>query len=295
MPETLTKKSTRECGCADDCCGETTTADRGHKPLTRNESDIHSIVREKYGEVAEQGTGCCGSGCCGVTIESLDDVAKAIGYLDSDLQNVPAGANLGLGCGNPIEYAKLQPGETVVDLGSGAGFDCFIASHKVGPTGKVIGVDMTTKMLDRAQDNARKGSYNNVEFRLGQIEHLPVADSTANVIISNCVVNLSPDKPQVFREAFRILKNGGRMVLSDLVLTRELSPALKYSVEAYVGCVAGASQKTDYLNMIMAAGFTKVEILAEHRYEVGLDFIDESIRTEALSCVSSVKVLALKP
>jgi SAM-dependent methyltransferase len=293
MNTELPTKVTRECGCSDDCCSSDSPPFTGGQGGVT--ADLHSIVREKYGEVAEKGTGCCGSGCCGVTMESLDDVAKAIGYFVSDLKNVPEGANLGLGCGNPIEYAKLQPGETVVDLGSGAGFDCFIAAHKVGPTGKVIGVDMTAQMLTRARDNAQKGSYPNVEFRLGQIEHLPVADSQADVIISNCVVNLSPDKPQVFREALRILKSGGRMLLSDLVLTKELSPALQNSVAAYVGCVSGASQKQDYLRMIAEAGFTNIEIVAEHSYEVGLDMINESIRTEAFAAVTSVKVRASKP
>lgn len=280
--------STRDCGCADDCCTPAQT-------LQPEPHDIHAVVREKYGEVAVTGTGCCTSGCCGVQFESLEDVARAIGYSDSDLKNVPDGANLGLGCGNPIEYAHVQPGETVLDLGSGAGFDAFIAAHKVGPTGKVIGVDMTAPMLDRARKNAQQGGYTNVEFRLGQIEHLPVANGEVDLIISNCVVNLSPDKPQVFREAFRVLKSGGRLLVSDLVLTRELSPALKNSVAAYVGCVAGASPKDDYLRLMREAGFQDVEIVAEHGYDVGLDLIDESIRTEALSSVTSVKVRALKP
>ncbi|MBI5058593.1 arsenite methyltransferase [candidate division KSB1 bacterium] len=258
--------------------------------------NIHTIVRERYAEAANgPGCGCGSGGCCGADLESVDDIALMIGYDKSDLAAIPAGANLGLGCGNPLAHAELQAGDVVLDLGSGAGFDCFLAAPKVGPSGRVIGVDMTPAMLDRARENARKGNYTNVEFRLGQIEHLPVRNSEVTVIISNCVVNLSPDKPQVFREAFRALKPGGKLLLSDLVLTRPLSPALQSSVEAYVGCVAGASLKADYLSDIRLAGFASVEIVQEQRYDVGLNHVADALRKEALEAVVSVKVRAIKP
>lgn len=176
---------------------------------------------------------------------------------------IPEGADLGLGCGNPTALASLQAGEVVLDLGSGAGIDCFLAAHAVGDTGRVIGVDMTAEMLDRARANARASGVENVEFRLGEIEHLPVADDSVDVIISNCVVNLSPDKPQVFREAFRALKPGGRMFLSDIVLLKTLPDDIGESIEAYVGCVAGASMKADYLSAIGAVGFRDVAVLKD--------------------------------
>jgi SAM-dependent methyltransferase len=176
---------------------------------------------------------------------------------------VPDGANLGLGCGNPVALASLKEGETVLDLGSGAGFDCFLASQRVGPKGKVIGVDMTPEMLDRARENARKDGYNNVEFRLGEIENLPVADNTADVIISNCVINLSTDKAKVFSEAFRALKAGGRLMVSDIVLLKELPEFLKGSIEAYVGCIAGAMKRGDYVRTIRNAGFQDVRIVEQ--------------------------------
>ncbi|MDH4067872.1 MAG: arsenite methyltransferase, partial [Dehalococcoidia bacterium] len=171
--------------------------------------------------------------------------------------------NLGLGCGNPVALASLKEGEVVLDLGSGAGFDCFLAASRVGPQGKVIGVDMTPEMLDKARENVRQGNYQNVEFRLGEIENLPVADNSVDVIISNCVINLSQDKPKVFKEAFRVLKPGGRLMVSDIVLLGDLPREILNSVEAYVGCIAGASKKIDYLEAIKAAGFTQVEVVDE--------------------------------
>ncbi len=259
--------------------------------------DIRTVVREKYGEIAAgKRTGCgCGdpsltsSSCCG-------DVMLTLGYTEEQKKAVPEGADLGLGCGNPLAHAAVKPGETVLDLGSGAGVDCFLAARETGPTGRVIGVDMTPAMLEKARANAAKGGYANVEFRLGEIEHLPVADASVDCIISNCVVNLSPDKPKVFREALRALRPGGRMLLSDLVLTRPLSPQLQKDVTLYVGCVAGASLKEDYLAMIRAAGFTDVAVLEERRYTVGLDTLPEgSPEREAFDSVVSVKVRARKP
>lgn len=256
--------------------------------------DVRAVVREKYGQIA-QAAGCCGGGsCCGGATD-VDEAARQIGYCAEDLAGIPSAANLGLGCGNPLEYAKPQPGEAVLDLGSGAGLDCFLAARAVGAGGHVIGVDMTAAMIEKARANAAAGGYVNVEFRLGEIEHLPLPDDSVDLVISNCVINLSPDKPQVFRDALRVLKPGGRMLISDLVLLRPISPALRNSVAAYVGCVAGALQKSDYLAAIRDAGFAAVDIVAEHRYDVGLDALGGELQREAYEAVSSIKVRATKP
>jgi SAM-dependent methyltransferase len=205
---------------------------------------------------------------------------------------VPDGANLGLGCGNPVAIASLKKGEVVLDLGSGAGFDAFLAARRVGKTGRVIGVDMTPGMIKRARKNAEKGNYRNIEFRLGEIEKLPVDDGTADVIISNCVINLSPDKEAVFKESFRVLRPGGRLMVSDLVLMKDLPDSIKLSVEAYVGCLAGAVRKNDYLRAIRSAGFMDVKVVGQSAYPVDAMF-------EGLKCargtVVSVKVSARKP
>lgn len=233
--------------------------------------EIKQVVREKYGNIAIQQSSCCGpavSCCGGGDINTL--ISKSIGYSDEELNAVPDGANLGLGCGNPIAVASLKPGEIVLDLGSGAGFDCFLAAQKVGATGKVLGVDMTAAMIEKARDNARNGNYSNVEFRLGEIEHLPVADNFADVLISNCVINLSPDKAQVFREAYRALKPGGRLMISDIVLLAELPEPIQQSIDAYVGCLAGALPKDDYLDKIRAAGFENVEVVDEAIFPIDL-------------------------
>jgi arsenite methyltransferase len=226
---------------------------------------IKKIVREKYGEVARAERSCCAAGntasCC-----SPDSVSKEIGYKDDDLKAVPQGANLGLGCGNPVAIASLKEGENVLDLGSGAGFDCFLAANKVGKKGRVIGVDMTPEMIEKARQNAKKGGYENVEFRLGEIENLPAADNSVDVVISNCVINLAPNKSRVFNEAFRVLRPGGSFMISDEVLTKELPSALRESVEAYVGCVAGAVKKEEYLEAIRAAGFREIRTVNEVPY-----------------------------
>lgn len=260
----------------------------------RKHEDIRAVVRDKYGQIA-QAADCCGGGSCCGGVANVDAAARQIGYRAADLAAIPPAANLGLGCGNPLEYADAKPGETVLDLGSGAGLDCFLASRAVGESGRVIGVDMTAEMIEKARTNAAGGGYRNVEFRLGEIEHLPVPDNSVDLIISNCVVNLSPDKPQVFREAWRVLKPGGRMLISDLVLLRPISDALRESVAAYVGCVAGALQKADYLMAIRDAGFAAVEVVAEHRYHVGLDDLGGVLQKEAFESVSSIKVRAVKP
>lgn len=230
---------------------------------------IKKIVRERYAKVARQQGSCCGtaSSCCGSS-STVDTIARKIGYREEDLAVAPEGANLGLGCGNPVALASLKPGETVLDLGAGPGFDCFLAARRVGETGKVIGVDMTPEMLTRARETALKGDIRNVEFRLGEIEHLPVADNSVDVIISNCVINLSPDKAQVFREAFRVLKPGGRLMISDIVTLKPLPQSLQQSVAAYVGCVAGAMNKPEYLDTVRSAGFKNVTIVKETSFSL---------------------------
>ena len=232
------------------------------------QEDIKKVVRKAYAGVAEGGMSCCGNAnpCCGNT--DVREISKKMGYKDEELKAVPQGANLGLGCGNPIALSLLCEGETVIDLGSGAGFDCFLAAKKVGETGKIIGVDMTPEMIDKARENAMKGNYRNVEFRLGEIENLSVADNSADVIISNCVINLSPDKGRVFQEAFRVLRPGGRMIVSDIVLLKELPIFIKNSVEGYIGCLSGAIMKEEYLGFIRAAGFLKVTILEETLFPI---------------------------
>ena len=258
-------------------------------------NDIRDTVRERYGALAEGADcGCgCSSGaasCCTTDAGAMNE----LGYAAEALAAIPEGANLGLGCGNPLAHAGVKRGETVLDLGSGAGIDAFLASRETGPEGRVIGVDMTPSMLRRARENAAKGGYANVEFRLGEIENLPVADASVDVIISNCVINLSPDKPRVFAEAYRALKPGGRLVVSDLVLTRPLPEAVRRSVEAYVGCVAGASLKDDYLKFVRDAGFRDVEILEERGYgQSGLPAV--VVEEKAWDAVTSVKVRAVKP
>ncbi|MGO9310448.1 MAG: arsenite methyltransferase [Spirochaetia bacterium] len=214
--------------------------------------EIRTSVRERYGAVARnQGSECgCSSSCC----------SPALGYTAEEVASAPEGANLGLGCGNPQALAALKPGETVLDLGSGGGFDCFLAAKSVGALGTVIGVDMTPEMLALSRRNAGKGASANVEFRLGEIEHLPVADACVDVIISNCVINLSTDKPQVFREAFRVLKSGGRLAVSDMVASGKLPEELQGDIASYSACVAGASPVGELAAMIKAAGFTKVRI-----------------------------------
>ena len=243
---------------------------------------IRKSVREGYAQIALQGSSCCGSGvsCCGDS-DLATEIGRKMGYGDEEMAAVPEGANLGLGCGNPLALATLQGGETVVDLGSGAGFDCFLASRLVGAAGRVIGVDMTTAMLDKARENARKGGFANVEFRLGEIEHLPVADNTADLIISNCVINLSPDKEQVFRDAYRILKPGGRLMISDIVLLKKLPEIIRSSIEAYIGCVAGAALKDHYLGALAAAGFKDITIMEEATFPLDLVISDPTLKAVA--------------
>jgi SAM-dependent methyltransferase len=276
--------------------------------MPKDEHEVRHAVREGYAKVAKSAGSCCGptKGCCGPS--APEAVGRAVGYSDAELTALPEGANLGLGCGNPVALASLQPGETVLDLGSGAGIDCFLAAKKVGPAGRVIGVDMTPEMLEKARQNAAKVQAANVQFRLGEIEHLPVSDNSVDAVISNCVINLSPDKPQVFRDTFRVLKPGGRLMVSDLALTAELPSPVRDSVAAYVGCVAGALLKTDYLSAVTEAGFTDVRVVSEEHYPVdlltddpraGQVMADSGLSREELlaaaQSVVSIKVFARKP
>jgi len=270
--------------------------------------EVKKTVREAYAKVATKSQSCCApsSSCCGPTSVEAD-VSKKVGYTDKDLGSVPEGSNLGLGCGNPVALASLKEGETVLDLGSGGGLDCFLAAQKVGTKGKVIGVDMTAEMIEKARENARKANYDNVEFRLGEIENLPVGDNSVDVVISNCVINLSPDKKRVFQEAYRALKPGGRLMISDITLLKELPDFVKNSKEAYVGCVTGAVMKDEYLEMIRSAGFSDVRIVDETHFPLDCVTSDASAREvldkytvseeqlkEALGSVASVNVEATK-
>jgi arsenite methyltransferase len=246
-----------------------------------NEENVKKEVRTRYAKVAKTSGSCCASkvSCC--SAPSSAQVSNLIGYSKEEMAAVPEGANLGLGCGNPTALASLKEGERVLDLGSGAGFDCFLAAKKVGAKGKVIGVDMTPEMLDKARANAKKGKYTNVEFRLGEIENLPVADNAVDVIISNCVINLAPNKKRVFEEAYRVLAPKGRIMVSDIVLLKPLPDAVKESVEAYAGCIAGAEIKDNYLDAIRKAGFTDVKVLDEKTYPLEY-IISEEVFQEAL-------------
>ena len=229
-----------------------------------DEARLKEMVRARYGGIAAAATaaGCCApaSSCCGDAASTPADKSRRMGYSEAELAAVPDGANLGLGCGNPQAIAALQPGEVVIDLGSGAGFDCFLAAGRVGPTGRVIGVDMTHEMLNKARDNAAKVGAANVEFRLGELEHLPVADNTADVILSNCVINLVPDKAQVFREAFRVLKPGGRLAISDVVNMKPLSAELQSDPALLCGCIAGAAPVGRIEAWLAEAGFGEVRV-----------------------------------
>ncbi len=272
------------------------------------EEEVKKAVREGYARIAKKQSSCCAPAipCCGT--DKAEDISRKIGYGEEELASVPEGANLGLGCGNPVALASLKEGETVLDLGSGAGFDCFLASNKVGRKGKVIGVDMTAEMIEKARGNARRGDYVNVEFRLGEIENIPAADNSVDVIISNCVINLAPDKKKVFKEAFRVLKHGGRLMVSDIVLLKELPGTIKNSVEAYVGCLSGAIMKDEYLKAVKNAGFRDVKIMDETHFPVELMANDPTakaimenlnIRSEAVKAIArsivSVKVQGIKP
>ncbi len=227
---------------------------------TPTTEEIRKTVRDTYGDIARAGGSGCSCGCASGDTPTAEESSTRVGYTDDDLSAAPDGANLGLGCGNPQAIASLKPGETVVDLGSGGGFDCFLAARAVGETGRVIGVDMTPEMIGKARGNADESEFGNVEFRLGEIEHLPVADDTADAIISNCVINLSPEKPDVFREAFRVLKPGGRLAVADIVATGPLPDEVKADLTLHAGCMAGAVQTYELASALAEAGFVDVRI-----------------------------------
>ncbi len=223
--------------------------------------ETKKIVREGYAKVAKQGSSCCSSAdSCGEGTGQAVLISKIIGYTDDEIKSLPEGANLGLGCGNPTALAGLKAGETVLDLGSGAGIDCFLAAEKVGDSGKVIGVDMTHEMIEKARENTEKNNIKNVEFRLGEIENLPVADNSVDVVISNCVLNLSPEKQKVFRDIYRVLKPGGRIAISDIALLRELPEKVLENIQAYVGCVSGAVLIDEYKRIVKESGLKDIEV-----------------------------------
>jgi arsenite methyltransferase len=267
--------------------------------LSLKEDEVRKIVREGYGKIAKAETCSCGCG---------SEVSESIGYSQTELGSVPAGADLNLGCGNPVALASLKEGEIVIDLGSGGGLDCFLAANKVGPKGRIIGVDMTPQMLDKARANCKKGFYENVEFRLGEIENLPVGNNTADVVISNCVINLSPEKQRVFREAFRVLKPSGRLMISDMVLLKDIPEALRKNVLAYVGCISGAEMKSTYTRMIENAGFKEVKVVEETHLKPEQVLSDATAKAlmeelnlkrgqaeEIVGSVASLKISAIKP
>ncbi|MHA1977752.1 MAG: arsenite methyltransferase [Candidatus Hodarchaeales archaeon] len=270
IQEESTVKSYQCCGSESKEQGETSTE------LSRvNKTNVHKSVREQYGAIASgtydsstdqeiENTSCCG------------DQEDYTGYSKEELAKIPEGANLGLGSGNPIRLAEIQSGETIVDLGSGGGIDCFLAAQKTGETGKVIGIDMTSQMIDKARANAERNDYQNVDFRLGEIEHMPVADNSVDLIVSNCVINLSVDKSQVFKEAFRILKPGGRVVVSDIMLQHEFPDVVKQALADSPGCVSRAWVTDDYLAAISSAGFEKVELIESQLIKPQKKYSNES-------------------
>ncbi len=235
----------------------------------KNEKEIKQFVKDRYAEIASNAGSCCS--CCACNAGTVEQ-AKSIGYSEAEIRNIPEGSVMGLGCGNPTALAELKAGETVLDLGSGGGVDVFLAAQKVGENGNVIGVDMTSEMLENARGNAKVGSYKNVEFRAGEIENLPVEDDSIDVAISNCVVNLSPDKLATYKEVFRVLKPNGRVLISDIVTEGELPEDVRQSFDAWTECIAGAVETQEYLDTIAKAGFRDVTIVAEHPfYEPGMD------------------------
>lgn len=257
---------------------------------------IQKQVKEAYSKIVKKSTPCCGSSPAIISKSSVESYNKKIGYSDEDLKSVPEGASLGVGCGNPVALASLKEGEVVLDLGSGTGFDAFLASKAVGEKGRVIGIDMTEEMILKARENVKKGGYKNVEFKLGEIENLPVEDSSIDVVISNCVINLSPDKEKVFKEVYRVLRPNGRMLNTDIVVTKRLPESVLLNREAYIACIAGADLKEEYLEKIRKAGFKEVKVLSI--VEAG-GFLSESscacdLTDDIAESLKSIKVFAKK-
>jgi len=272
--------------------------------------DIRNQVRIRYGRIAASRSSCgCSSSCCGGSAApDAAGISSLLGYKQDEMTSIPDGANLGLGCGTPLTFSEIKDGEKVLDLGSGAGFDAFLAAKRVGPDGFVYGVDMTDEMLEKARENARRGGFQNVSFLKGFIEEIPLPDQSVDLIISNCVINLSPDKQSVFNEAFRVLKSGGRVSVSDIVLKRPLPPVLMNSKELYSACVTGANLKSEYIGMIEKAGFKDISILKEVNFPFDLainDLKDTGIiewskanpreAEEAAASVLSITVRAVRP
>ncbi|TET43077.1 arsenite methyltransferase [Candidatus Aerophobetes bacterium] len=254
-----------------------------------NKEKVKEFVKDRYGKIAKENVGDRGQSCecCGAA--SAVEQAEAIGYSKKELEKIPDSAIIGLGCGNPVALATLREGETVLDLGSGGGIDVFLAANKVGENGRVIGIDMTQEMIKKARENAKKGGYHNVEFRLGEIEHLPVEDNSIDVILSNCVINLSVDKPKVFQEAYRVLKPGGKLMISDLVTEGELPEEIRKSFDAWAGCIAGALEKKEYMDTIKNAGFQEGRIVSQNT------FSEKDMSKELSGKITSVKIEAHKP
>jgi SAM-dependent methyltransferase len=277
-------------------------------PMTMKEREIKRAVREGYARIAKQAASYYASrNCCGCA-DVPEEISRRLGYTEEEIQAAPPGSNLGLGCGNPVAQAAPRAGEIVLDMGSGAGFDCFLASTRVGSSGEVIGVDMTSEMVDKARANARRGGYSNIDFRQGDLENMPVADNYVDVVVSNCVINLIPNKQIVFKEAFRVLKAGGRLAVSDIVLLKELPDFVKRSTQAYIGCLAGAIMKEEYLEIIRRVGFGDVEVVAESGFPVEsligetsgpaiieMPRISAEQQREVSDSVSSIVVCAVKP
>lgn len=272
------------------------------------EREIKRAVRIGYAQIAKQASSCCSSRSSCYDTTPAEEIGKMMGYSKEELLAAPAESNLGLGCGNPVAIASIKEGEYVLDMGCGAGFDCFLASKATGPDGKVIGVDMTNEMVDRAKANARKGGYANVDFRQGELENMPVADDYVDLVISNCVINLVPNKVRAFKEALRVLKPGGRLIVSDIVLNKELPVFVRISASAYISCLSGAVMREDYLNAISQAGFEEVEVVdmsafpvecllrdAEGRQIFDIPEISSGQFADFIGLVSSIKVYAEKP
>jgi len=252
-----------------------------------NDEKIKNVVRKTYSQIAQRSQQSCCSGCgCGMSPSAL---AEAVGYSKQDLEGIPEEASMGLGCGNPTAIAELREGETVLDLGSGAGMDVFLAANKVGPAGRVIGIDMTAAMIDKASAIARSNGFKNVEFRLGEIENLPLDEGSVDTVISNCVINLSPDKSKVFSEAYRVLKPEGKLVVSDIVAERALPDGIKEDLEAWAGCVAGALEQNEYLERIRGAGFGDLQVVPNGEFHAEDPESGETVR------LLSVSVKAYKP